>query len=291
MKRLLIIFFIVASMTVLGQEVQLSITDKAITEMQNENYAKAILLFNKAILSNPKDKEALQYRAYTKFKQKNYASALLDINKAIIIDDLCAECLEIRADLKYKMKDLKGCIKDYEKAIEMKPNIANGDNYYLVAKSKLVTKPKPSLGIFLPSANFIEKIITTKLNATDFYNQYYDNIVTFSDEDALTYNSVTKNHDIPRYTAELVCNYKAAKIYITLISKTKNDPITNVSVTVNCVCEWFSNWKNIQTNGFVESKRLDENGNLEIWGEKQNLKTKYSLYLRNIEKRIIMWTE
>lgn len=291
MKRIFIIIFMTATISVLGQEVQLSTTDKAITEMQNENYTKALTLFNKALLSNPKDKEALQYRAYTKFKQKDFSSALSDINKALVLDPLCSECLEIRANIKYKMNDLKGCIKDYEKAIEISPNVANGNNYYLVAKSKLVTKPKPSLGAFLPSASFIEKIITTKLNTTDFYNQYYDNILSFNDEDALTYNSETKNHDIPRYTAELVCNYKGAKIHITLISKTKNDPITNVTVSVNCICEWFSNWKNLQTNGFVENKRIDENGYLEIWGDKQNLKTKYSIYLRNIQKRIIMWTE
>ena len=84
MKRIFIIIFMTATISVLGQEVQLSTTDKAITEMQNENYTKALTLFNKALLSNPKDKEALQYRAYTKYKQKDFSSALTDINKALV---------------------------------------------------------------------------------------------------------------------------------------------------------------------------------------------------------------
>lgn len=292
MKKITFLFILFCTILNAQTEINnLSITDLAITEMQNENYTKAILMFDKAVKSNPKDKEALQYRAFSKYKIKKFNEALIDINKAIAIDTICSSCYETRAEIKYKLNDLKGCVKDYEKAFEIEPILANSENYYQVAKSKLITKPKPSLGVFQPTATFIEKIITTKLNFTDFYNQYYDNIESYTDEKSLTYNEKTNEHDLPRYTAEVICVYKGAKIYFTLISKTEKDQITDVTVRVNCVCEWFNSWKNLQVNGFKEEKRIDKNGVLEIWGNKQNLKTKYSANIKRIERQINIWQE
>ena len=125
MKKVTFLIFSLVSMFTYAQTSELSITDQAITEMQNENYQKALVLFNKAILKNPKDKEALEYRAYTKLQTKNYAGALLDINKAIVIDTLCSSCYDTRAEIKYRMNDLKGSIVDYEKAFSISPNLAN----------------------------------------------------------------------------------------------------------------------------------------------------------------------
>ena len=73
-----------------------------------------------------------------------------------------------------------------------------------------VSKPK---GIaFVPNATFIEKIITSKLSATEFKNEYYDYIESYDSTNSLTYNEKTKEHDIPEYSAEVVCKYKGAKI-------------------------------------------------------------------------------
>jgi Flp pilus assembly protein TadD len=64
-----ITFFFILFCTILNAQTEinnLSITDQAITEMQNENYTKAILMFDKAVKSNPKDKEALQIQSIFK---------------------------------------------------------------------------------------------------------------------------------------------------------------------------------------------------------------------------------
>ncbi len=289
MKKVTFLIFSLVSMYTFAQTSELSITDQAITEMQNENYQKALVLFNKAILKNPKDKEALEYRAYTKLQTKNYAGALLDINKAIVIDTLCSSCYDTRAEIKYRMNDLKSSVIDYEKAFSISPNLANGETHYYVAKSKLASKTKPKGIAFVPNATFIEKIITSKLTAIEFKNEYYDYIESYDSTNSLTYNEKTKEHDIPEYSAEVVCKYKGAKIFFTLNSKTDKDPINYINVSVNCICDWFSSWKDLSTNGFKETKRYDQNGILEISGEKTEITAKYTKNINRLSRNIIMW--
>lgn len=263
--------------------------DKAVTEMQNENYQSALNSYNKYILKNPNNSEALEYRAFTKLRLKKYSEALIDINKAIKINNSCSGCFETSAEIKYRLNDFAGCIKDYEKAFELHPILANSENYYNVAKSKLESKSKSSLGPFVPNVNLIEKIILNNLSFKDFYNQFYDNIESYNHENYLTYNEISQQHDIPQYQADLTTKYKGAKVFFTLKSKTENEPIYDITMFSNCVCDWFSNWKNISALGFRENKRYDSKGILEIWGNKGEIEIKYSLNTKSKEKSITIW--
>ena len=281
----LTLLIFVTSRTI-GQDVSLTTSDQAIAEMQNGHYQKALKLFDRAISENPTNADLINCRAFTKLKMNNYQGALSDANIAIKTDTSCSSCYETRAEIKYKLNDFKGCIKDYEKAFALQPILANGETYYDVAKSKLKLKPKPSIGQFQPSANFIEKIITSKLNFTDFYNQYYDNIISFTDGNYLAYNDKTKDHDLPEYNAEIIALYKGTKVYISLKSRTDIEPITEVTIRLVCICEWFKGWNDLKLIGYKEYRRSDEKGVLEIWASKQNLETKFVANTKKMERSI-----
>lgn len=263
--------------------------NKGVTEMQRENYQTALSIYNKVITKNPNNTEALEYRAFTKLKIKKYSDALLDINKAIKINESCSGCFETRAEIKYRLNDLSGSVKDYERAFQLEPILANSDNYYQVAKSKLSNKNKLITNQFIPNAELLEKIILGNANFTTFYNQYYDFIESFTDNNFLSYNEKTNEHDLPRYQADVYTKYKGAKIYFTLISRTENEPLYDVKIETSCVCEWFGNWKSISTLGFKEYKRFDSKGVLEIWGKKGNVEIKYSLNTNSQLKTIELW--
>lgn len=273
-----------------AQDVALTITDKAIEEMQNENYSKAIILFDKAISKNSKDVEAYRYRAVTKYRLKNYSGALSDINTSIKLDSTSAESYEIRADIKYRLNDLKGCIIDYEKAVSINPIYANNeDRFYEVAKSKLATKSKPNIGAFQPSIAFIEKVINTKLNFTDFYNQFFDNILSYTDANSLTYNEETKEHDKPEYTADIIMKYKGAEITFSVTSKTDKDPITAITISAKCTCEWFRELNSISSNSYSETKRDDnKKGALQIWGTKKIFDIVYYSNVKTLERYVMV---
>lgn len=274
---------------VIAQSSSEEIFNKAVTEMQNENYQSALSLYNKIILKNPDNNEALEYRAFTKLRLKKYSEALVDINNAIKNNDSCSGCFETRAEIKYRLNDFNGSIKDYDKAFELEPILANSDNYYQVAKSKVAIKSKTIQNSFVPNASLLEKIILNNANFTSFYNQFYDNIESYTDGNFLSYNEKTDEHDLSQYQSEVITTYKGAKIYFTLRSKTENDPIYDVTVNSTCVCDWFGNWKNILALGFKENKRYDSNGILEIWGVKGNIEVKYSLNTKSNDKKIEMW--
>lgn len=279
MKKYFYLIFLLNFTQIFSQE---SLTDKAITEMQNSNYQKAILLFDKAILKNPKDKEAYQYRAETKYELKNLKGALTDINVAIKLDSLCASCFQKRAEIYYKTNRLKECVNDYEKAFEIWPALKKTETYYELAISKQKTNTKPSVGTFQPTLKFVELIINNNYSFKDFYTVYYDNIESFSEESSLTYNEKTKNHDIPSYEAVIIIKYKNTKIYFTINSTDKNEPIKEITMRFPCVCEWFNGNNELKINGYKEMRRDDEgNGTLQIWSEKQNFQ---SLYHSNMKK-------
>lgn len=277
------------SINCFSQSADEELFNQAVTEMQNENYQLALTLYNKVILQNPNNNEALEYRAFTKLKMKKYSEALIDINKAIKNNDSCSGCFETRAEIKYRLNDLSGCVQDYEKAFQLQPILANSENYYQVAKSKLTTKSKTISNTFVPNAGLVEKVISSNSNFTNFYNQFYDNIESFTDEKFLTYNEKTNEHDIPQYQAEVVTTYKGAKVYFTLKSKTENEPISDITITSTCVCDWFGTWNSISALGFKEYKRYDSKGILEIWGTKGNLEAKYSLNTKSKTKSIAIW--
>ena len=288
MRKKSFIFFVLISFLGFSQN-QLSFKDQAITEMQYENYAKAISMFTQVIQKDAKDFESYNYRAFSKLRSKNYASALTDANQSIKINPNCSSCFETRAEIKYRLNDLNGCVKDYEKAFELEPILANSENYYDVAKSKLETKSKNIASSFIPTASFIEKVLNSNQNSTDFYNQFYDNITGYSDQNYMTYNAKTNEHDIPQYKAEIGTTYKGTKVFFDLTSRTEDEPIYDIVLSSYCVCEWFSNWKSISALGFKEYKRSDSSGVLEIWGRKGNLEVKYSINTRSKEKSIMMW--
>lgn len=287
--KLTTIILLLISINCFSQSKDEELFNNAVTEMQYENYQTALTLYNKYIQQNPNNVEALEYRAFTKLRLKKYSEALIDINKAIKINDSCSGCYETRAEIKYRLNDLLGSVQDYEKAFALEPILANSDNYYQVAKSKITTKSKTISNSFVPNASLAEKVISTTSNFTDFYNQFYDNIESYTDEKSLTYNKETNDHDIPQYQANVITTYKGAKVYFTLNSKTENDPIYDVTISANCVCDWFGNWNSISALGFKEYKRYDSNGILEIWGRKGNLEAKYSINTRSKKKSIAIW--
>ena len=266
---------------------QESITDIAITEMQNGNYQKAIILFDKAILKNPNDKEAYQYRAETKYELKNYNGSLTDINKAIKLDSLCASCFQKRAEIYYKTNKLKQCVEDYEKAFELWPALKKTETYYELAISKQKTPVKNSVGAFQPTIKFAEAIINNSYSFKDFYTVYYDLIESYTDESTLNYNEKTKNHDIPNYEAVLIMKYRNTKIYFTVSSTDKNEPIKEITIRFPCVCEWFNGNLELKNNGYKEVRRDDQgSGVLQIWTEKQNFESKYFSNSKKINRYI-----
>lgn len=287
--KIITMFLFLLSTNCFSQATNEELFNNAVTEMQNENYQAALNLYNKFILKNPNNCEALEYRAFTKLRMKKYSEALIDINKSIKINNSCSGCYETRAEIKYRLNDLKGCVSDYEKAFELEPILANSDNYYQVAKSKLVTKTKSISNFFIPNINLIENILSSNSNFTNFYNQFYDNIESYTDEKYLNYNEKTNEHDIPQYQADVITTYKGAKVFFTLKSRTENEPIYDVTISSNCVCEWFSNWNKISLLGFKEYKRYDSSGIIEIWGIKGNLEVKYSFNSKSKEKSISIW--
>lgn len=89
--------------------------------LHNEEYQKALKLFNKAIKIDPK-KEYYLNRGVTQYRLEKFDSALIDLNIHVIIAPGASESYTNRGLVKFELGDLEGALQDYDLAIKLDSN-------------------------------------------------------------------------------------------------------------------------------------------------------------------------
>jgi len=89
-----------------------------------KDYSQALIYYNKAINSDPKNIDAYIDRAKCKNAMKNFNGAISDYNKAISLEPLKSDLFWLRAGCKNDNGDLNGAVIDLTKAIELAPLLA-----------------------------------------------------------------------------------------------------------------------------------------------------------------------
>jgi tetratricopeptide (TPR) repeat protein len=110
--------------------------DEGISQVSNEDYAKAIEHFDGLLLINKNCYYCHYYKAFSEFKLKDYTRSVADYTKAInqleadgwrrvltkdSIDRERSNYYSQRGDAKVKLSDFRGAILDYSKSIELNP--------------------------------------------------------------------------------------------------------------------------------------------------------------------------
>jgi len=109
----------------------------AATHLLREEYSEAEELLTKALKENPKNEDALFYRAKCYYGLKRLKDALSDCNELLKINTINAEGYYLRALCKTALNSFQTAEKDYTDAIILKPEeehfyAARGQNYFLM---------------------------------------------------------------------------------------------------------------------------------------------------------------
>lgn len=104
------------------------IYSKALKLSKEGNYTRAILEFDKVILRDPSNADALSDRGVAKFHLSDLEGALNDLDQALELEPENPYRYASRAYIRDKSGDTHGAIEDYRKAIELDPKNAVSHN-------------------------------------------------------------------------------------------------------------------------------------------------------------------
>jgi Flp pilus assembly protein TadD len=110
---------------------------KALRLSKEGNYLKSIKEFNKLILQDPSNSEAISDRGVVKYHLNNLEGALEDMNTALNLDPSNPFRYASRAYIKERSGDTLGAIEDYRKSIELDPENAVSHNNLGLLEEKL----------------------------------------------------------------------------------------------------------------------------------------------------------
>ncbi|CAD8079990.1 unnamed protein product [Paramecium sonneborni] len=123
----------IKSMKITDQHLLVKEADKL---YQQQNYKKALKLYNKALKINNECANIFYMKGKTLIRLNHHKRALTFINKAIKLKSDCSQYLQTKSFALFMLKNLKKSLKFCEKAIELKPE--NGYLYY--SKAKILIK-------------------------------------------------------------------------------------------------------------------------------------------------------
>ena len=131
-KKFISLIFIVVMFSVLtaaSQILAVRFYRKAVKEMHEKNYHKAIEYFNKVIEIEPTAigdfyKDTFHKRGYAKIQLGDFTGAIEDYDKALKLKPKTASIYYNKGDAQYNLENYREAIQDYDKAIEIKPSLA-----------------------------------------------------------------------------------------------------------------------------------------------------------------------
>ena len=110
---------------------------KALRLSKEGNYTKAISEFDKLILQDPTNSEAISDRGVVKFHLNDLEGALEDMNQALSLEPKNPFRYASRAYIKERSGDTLGAIEDYRQSIELDPENAVSHNNLGLLEEKL----------------------------------------------------------------------------------------------------------------------------------------------------------
>ncbi len=122
MKHLLhflVIFFTLSSN--IHSQTSNAIEEQAYIAFNNNNYTKALALYNKLIISEPKEAQYYTRRAYCYYYTKSFEKAISDCGKSLLLDNSIANktfVLKMRADCNFLLEKWEDALKDYDNYLE-----------------------------------------------------------------------------------------------------------------------------------------------------------------------------
>jgi Flp pilus assembly protein TadD len=96
--------------------------ENAMSKVNKNDFAGAIIDFNLAITAEPANTDFLYNRAVAYLNLEKTELAIFDFSRLIEIDNTNAFYFSCRGFAKARTSDKKGAIKDYEKALELDPD-------------------------------------------------------------------------------------------------------------------------------------------------------------------------
>jgi tetratricopeptide (TPR) repeat protein len=97
-----------------------------------QNYPEAIRLYDRALLSNPKNEIAYNNRGWTNYLLGNRKEAIIDLQKAILLDTSYAAALKNLAHIQLENKEIEAGLKNIDKAL---PQLGN-DSYAFLLRGR-----------------------------------------------------------------------------------------------------------------------------------------------------------
>jgi tetratricopeptide (TPR) repeat protein len=109
--------------------------ERAIVKYKLNDYSGAIEDYTEAIAIDPNFFFAYSGRAEVKLELKDYSGAIKDSTLAIKIDSRWVEAFIIRGKAKMELRNFKGAVADFKRATKINPDLAEGYNYWEIAKN------------------------------------------------------------------------------------------------------------------------------------------------------------
>ncbi len=95
-------------------------------KLVKQDYAGAIVEFDRWIALDPNVAMAYRVRGYAKHQQKAFKEALADFDRAIALNPNAADSYGCRGETKIALKDYDGAIADYNRVLSLQPKSALG---------------------------------------------------------------------------------------------------------------------------------------------------------------------
>lgn len=101
-------------------------TNRGLLFKREQNYDKAIEMYNQALLLNKVEKDALINRGNIYFNRQEYERAIQDYSECLKIDSLNAQALENRGAAYGALKQYDLALRDMDKSLLLNPRSVNG---------------------------------------------------------------------------------------------------------------------------------------------------------------------
>lgn len=177
-------------------EQALQLNNKAIQQIQSEEYKTAITTLNQAVSLNPGEVKLYLNRGVAYSKLNSHESAIYNYNEAIEVEPDSADAYYYRADEYLQKGEVKTALNDYNKVILLNPNYSSAylDRGFIYAEMGDNTKAVEDL---IKAAQLLEKEgdVATQTLALEVAQQLQPNVEINLDEEEIVKTTVgTEDH-------------------------------------------------------------------------------------------------
>jgi tetratricopeptide (TPR) repeat protein len=131
MKKIIILFLLSFAHQLFAQADK-DLVKQGDVAFNQQNYQDAIRLYDRALLSNPRNEIAYNNRGWTNYLLGNRKEAIIDLQKAILLDTSYAAALKNLAHIQLENKEVDAGLKNIDKAI---PQLGN-DSYAFLLRGR-----------------------------------------------------------------------------------------------------------------------------------------------------------